>query len=299
MLMQGKDDYKEKWQNSRREACYTLSIEGTVTACNLYERINMSHHRVELKHVSFAYPDGHQALQSVSFILGHGESVGIVGANGAGKSTLLSVLTGIQFPQKGTVRVGDLPVNKKTLAEVRRSVGLVFQEPDDQLFMTSVYDDVAFGPRNYKLDQEEVDKRVMEALEQVGIVHLKDRPPYKLSGGEKRLAAIAAVISMKPDILIMDEPTASLDPQARRKIMSILKGFSHTKIITSHDLDMIMDMCSRTIVLKKGQIVADGNTVEILSNKKLMEEAGLEIPLALQNCPVCGFDKRLQIKEGQ
>ncbi len=256
----------------------------------------MSHHKVELKDVSFSYADGHQALDNVSFLLGHGEAVGIVGANGAGKSTLLSVLTGIQFPQKGVVRIGDLPVNKKTLSEVRRSVGLVFQEPDDQLFMTSVYDDVAFGPRNYKLDEEEVRLRVMEALDEVGITHLKDRPPYKLSGGEKRLTAIAAVISMKPDILIMDEPTASLDPKARRKIMKILKGFNHTKIITSHDLDMIMDMCSRTIVLKKGRIAADGPTMGILSNESLMEECGLEIPLALQNCPVCRSDKK--IKDG-
>jgi cobalt/nickel transport system ATP-binding protein len=153
--------------------------------------------------------------------------------------------------------------------------------------MTSVYDDVAFGPRNYKLDENEVNTRVMQALEEVGIAHLRERPPYKLSGGEKRLAAIAAVISMKPDILIMDEPSASLDPKARRKVMNILKGFSHTKIITSHDLDMIMDMCERTIVLKKGKIVADGNTAQILSNEKLMDECGLEIPLSLQNCPVC------------
>lgn len=253
----------------------------------------MSHHKVELKEVSFSYADGHQALDRVSFLLGHGESVGIVGANGAGKSTLLSVLTGIQFPQHGTVRIGDLPVNKKTLPDIRRSVGLVFQEPDDQLFMTTVYDDVAFGPRNYKLEEAEVGSRVMEALEEVGIPHLKDRPPYKLSGGEKRLAAIAAVISMKPDILIMDEPTASLDPKARRKIMNILKGFTHTKIITSHDLDMIMDMCSRTIVLKNGAVAADGDTRQILSNERLMEECGLEIPLALQNCPVCRSSKEI------
>lgn len=251
----------------------------------------MSHHRVELNEVSYTYPDGNKALEDVSFLLGHGESVGIVGANGAGKSTLLSVLTGIVFPQKGTVRVGDIPVNKKTLEEIRRSVGLVFQEPDDQLFMTSVYDDVAFGPRNYRLDEEEVHTRVMQALEEVGIAHLKDRPPYKLSGGEKRLAAVAAVISMKPDILIMDEPTASLDPKARRKLMNILKGFSHTKIITSHDLDMIMEMCSRTIVLKNGRIAADGDTKEILRNEKLMDDCGLEIPLSLQNCPVCNSSK--------
>lgn len=251
----------------------------------------MSHHKVELKEVSFTYPDGNQALDTVSFLLGHGESVGIVGANGAGKSTLLSILTGILFPQHGTVRVGDMPVNKKTLPEIRRSVGLVFQEPDDQLFMTTVYDDVAFGPRNYKLDETEVEQRVMQALEEVGIAHLTERPPYKLSGGEKRLAAIAAVTSMRPDILIMDEPTASLDPKARRKVMNILKGFHHTKIITSHDLDMIMDMCSRTIVLKKGTIAADGKTVDILGNSQLMEDCGLEMPLAMQNCPICNSGK--------
>ncbi len=251
----------------------------------------MSHHRIELEEVSFSYPDGHQALDNITFLLGHGESVGVVGANGAGKSTLLSILSGIVFPQKGSVRVGDIPVTKKTLAEVRRSIGLVFQEPDDQLFMTSVYDDVAFGPRNYRLDEKEVEQRVNRALEEVGIPHLKDRPPYKLSGGEKKLAAIAAVISMKPDVLIMDEPTASLDPKARRKIMNILKGFSHTKIITSHDLDMIMDMCERTIVLKNGKIAADGPTTDILGDSGLMDSCGLEIPLAMQNCPACKKSK--------
>ncbi len=251
----------------------------------------MSHHKIELEEVNFSYPDGHQALDNITFLLGHGESVGVVGANGAGKSTLLSILSGIVFPQKGSVRVGDIPVTKKTLAEVRRSIGLVFQEPDDQLFMTSVYDDVAFGPRNYRLEEKEVEQRVNRALEEVGIPHLKDRPPYKLSGGEKKLAAIASVISMKPDILIMDEPTASLDPKARRKIMNILKGFSHTKIITSHDLDMIMDMCERTIVLKDGKIAADGPTTEILGDSGLMDDCGLEIPLAMQNCPVCKKSK--------
>lgn len=251
----------------------------------------MSHHRIELKEVSFSYPDGQQALDNISFILGHGEAVGVVGANGAGKSTLLSILTGILFPQKGSVRVGDLPVNKKTLTEIRRSVGLVFQEPDDQLFMTSVYDDVAFGPRNYRLDEEEVNIRVMRALEETGIAHLKDRPPYKLSGGEKRLAAIAAIISMEPDILIMDEPTASLDPKARRKVMKIIQGFNHTKIITSHDLDMIMDICDRTIVLKNGKIAADGKTRELLRDEELMDQCGLEIPLSLQNCLICNKPK--------
>ncbi|AEY67024.1 ABC transporter ATP-binding protein [Clostridium sp. BNL1100] len=251
----------------------------------------MSHHKIELEEVSFNYPDGHQALDNVTILIGHGESVGVVGANGAGKSTLLSILSGILFPQKGSVRVGDIPVTKKTLSDVRRSIGLVFQEPDDQLFMTSVYDDVAFGPRNYRLDEKEVERRVNRALEEVGIPHLKDRPPYKLSGGEKKLAAIAAVISMEPDILIMDEPTASLDPKARRKVMNILKGFSHTKIITSHDLDMIMDMCDRTIVLKNGKIAADGPTVDILGDSSLMDRCGLEIPLAMQNCPVCKKSK--------
>jgi len=248
----------------------------------------MSHHKLEVRDLQFAYPDGQVAIKDISFTIHHGESVGIIGANGAGKSTLLMLIMGLLFPTSGEVLVGDVRVTKKTLPMIRQRLGMVFQNPDDQLFMTTVYDDVAFGPRNYNMDEEEVEKRVKEALEAVGIAHLKDRAPYKLSGGEKRSAAIAAVLSMQPDILIMDEPTSALDPKSRRKVIELLKGFKHTKIITSHDLDMVFETCSRVIVINQGEIAADGEGAKILRDSKLLESCGLEIPLSFQNCPVCG-----------
>ena len=255
----------------------------------------MSHHKLEVKDLQYSYPDEHKAVKGMSFRIHHGESVGIIGANGAGKSTLLMLLMGVLFPSQGEVCVGDVHVTKKTLPMIRQRLGMVFQDPDDQLFMTTVYDDVAFGPRNYKLDEKEVEKCVLQALEMVGILHLKDRAPFKLSGGEKRAAAIASVLSMQPDILVMDEPTAALDPKSRRRVMELLHSFKHTKIITSHDLDMIFEICERTIVIKNGEIAADGITTEILVNTELMEECGLEVRLALQNCPVCGIKKQEQI----
>ncbi|WP_265446436.1 energy-coupling factor ABC transporter ATP-binding protein [Acetivibrio straminisolvens] len=252
----------------------------------------MSHHKLEVKNLNFAYPDGHKAINGISFGIYHGESVGIVGANGAGKSTLLLMLMGVLFPSQGEVIIGDVRLTKKTLALIRQRLGMVFQNPDDQLFMTTVYDDAAFGPRNLGLDEKEVEDRVMKSLDMVGISHLKDRAPYKLSGGEKRAAAIATALSMQPDILIMDEPTSSLDPKSRRKVMELLKSFEHTKIITSHDLDMVFEICERTIVLKEGKVAADGLTSEILSNEELMQSCCLEVPLALQGCPLCKAKKK-------
>ena len=251
----------------------------------------MSHHMTEVRDLYYVYPDGHKAINGMSFEIHHGESVGIIGANGAGKSTLLMLLMGVLFPCQGEVRVGEVLVTKKTLPVIRQRMGMVFQDPDDQLFMTTVYDDVAFGPRNYNLEEKEVEKRVLQALELVGILHLKDRAPFKLSGGEKRAAAIASVLSMQPDILVMDEPTSALDPKSRRRLMKLLDGFEHTKIITSHDLDMVYELCTRAIVIKNGEVAADGPTSEILVNAELMDACGLEMPLALQNCPVCGRAK--------
>ncbi|MCM1565568.1 MAG: energy-coupling factor ABC transporter ATP-binding protein, partial [Dehalobacter sp.] len=186
------------------------------------------------------------------------------------------------------VTVGEVPVVKKTLPLIRQKMGMLFQNPDDQLFMTTVYDDVAFGPRNYKLDEREVEKRVSRALETVGIEHLRNRAPYKLSGGEKRAAAIATVLSMAPDIMVLDEPSSALDPRSRRRLINLLKGFSHTKIIATHDLDLVLELCDRTIVLKDGKVISDGTTAGILTNVELLEQSGLEVPLCLQNCPVCG-----------
>lgn len=247
----------------------------------------MSHHLVEVKDLKYSYPDGTGALKGVSFLLTHGEAVAIIGANGAGKSTLLLHLNGCLMPQAGEVRIGGLPLNKNTLSHVRRTVGMVFQDSDDQLFMPIVYDDVAFGPLNLGLPPAEVDQLVNDSLATVGASHLKDRPPYRLSGGEKRAVAIAAVLAMSPDILVMDEPSSALDPKTRRQLIELLKTFKHTRIIATHDLDLVLDLCSRTIILRDGQVAADGPTLEILQNQELLDSSNLEKPLCLQGCPVC------------
>ena len=248
----------------------------------------MSHHIVEAKDLEFTYPDDTHALLGISFRISHGESVAIIGANGAGKSTLLLHLNGYLTPTSGQVRIGDFPLTRETVQEVRRTVGMVFQDPDDQLFMSTVYDDVAFGPLNLGLPLEEVNTNVLKALDIVGVTELKDRPPHRLSSGQKRRVAIATVLSMSPDILVMDEPTSGLDPQARRQLIEMLKTFKHSKIIATHDLDMVMDLCERTIVVDEGRIKADGPTNEIFNNEKLLHESHLEKPLRLQGCPACG-----------
>jgi len=248
----------------------------------------MSHHIVQAENLAYTYPDGNNALKNISFLITHGESVAIVGANGAGKSTLLMHLNGHLLPGKGSLRIGDFPLTKETVHNIRRSVGMVFQDSDDQLFMPTVYDDVAFGPLNMGLPSETVRERVRETLETVGILHLINRPTHRLSGGEKRSAAIATVLSMSPDILVMDEPTSNLDPKARRRLIELLKSFKHTKIIATHDLDMALDLCERTIIIKEGEVVADGKSVDILNNGALLSESNLEKPLRFQGCPVCG-----------
>ncbi len=248
----------------------------------------MSHHIVEVKDLKYCYPDGNKALDGISFRITHGESVTVVGANGAGKSTLLLHLNGYLVPSEGLVRIGDFPVRKETLQSIRRSVGMVFQDPDDQLFMPTVRDDVAFGPLNLGLPVEVVEQRVDEALATVGALHLADRPPYRLSGGEKRAVAIATVLAMSPDILVLDEPSANLDPRARKRLIALLASFMHTKIIATHDLDMAVSLCPRTIVLANGRLMADGPTREIFKDEKLLDQCHLEKPLGMQGCPVCG-----------
>jgi cobalt/nickel transport system ATP-binding protein len=240
----------------------------------------MSHHIVELKNVKFHYPDGTEALKGISFRILHGESVGITGSNGAGKTTILLNLNGHLLPTEGEISIGEIPLTKKTRQEIRKKVGFVFQRPDDQLFMPTVYEDVAFGPINLGLTEEKVDERVKNALNMVGCLHLMSRPPHRLSEGQKRSVAIATVMAMNPDILIMDEPASNLDPKSRRQLINLLKSFKHTKIIASHDLDLILDICERCIIIKDGKVVADGPSEEILSNEKLLEENNLELPLS-------------------
>jgi len=247
----------------------------------------MSHHLVEAKDVRYDYSDGTRALCGVSFRITHGESVAIVGANGAGKSTLLGHLSGCLLPGAGTVQVGDTILTRKTLPIIRRTVGMVFQDPDDQLFMPTVSADVAFGPINLGLPAEQVRSRVEKALGTVGMSHVAHRPPYRLSGGEKRAVAVATVLAMDPAILVMDEPSSNLDPQARRRLIELLGTFTHTKIIATHDLDMALDLCDRTIVLRRGEVAADGPTADILRDESILTPCGLEKPLSLQSCPIC------------
>jgi cobalt/nickel transport system ATP-binding protein len=248
----------------------------------------MSHHIVEVKNLRHVYPDGTAALREVSFRITHGESVAVIGANGAGKSTLLQHLNGYLMPSAGEIRIGDFPLTKGTLPEVRRTVGMVFQNPDDQLFMPTVQEDVAFGPLNLGLSGAELERCVTAALERVGAGHLARKAPYLLSGGEKKRVAVATVLSMSPDILVMDEPTTGLDPYARRQLIGLLREFHHTKIFTSHDLDMVLELCERTIVLKDGEVRADGPTLDIFRNDDLLAECRLERPFTMQGCPVCG-----------
>ncbi len=235
---------------------------------------------IEVKSLSFAYEQTLPILKAISFTAQKGESIGLVGANGAGKSTLLKLLVGLEFPTQGTISMINLSLNKKNLPLIRQKTGYVFQDSNSQLFMSNIYEDVSFAPRNYLLSQEEVDVRVKAALTQVQLWELKDKQIYKLSGGEKKLASIATILSMNPDIILMDEPSAALDPKNRRNLIHILNELPQTKLIASHDLDFILDTCSRVILLSHGSLVADGAACEILVNRALLEENSLELPLS-------------------
>ncbi|MBB6177710.1 cobalt/nickel transport system ATP-binding protein [Anoxybacillus tengchongensis] len=237
---------------------------------------------ISVSNVFYVYPDGHEAIRDLSFSVQKGESIGIIGANGAGKSTLLKLLVGLYTPQSGCIVIDNMRMSKQTLRHIRQIVGFTFQQADDQLFMPTVYDDVAFALRNDGINENEVNQRVANALTIVGAMHLKDRPPYRLSEGEKRLVTIATVLAMKPKILLMDEPTAALDPKARRTLIHLVQELPHTKIVTTHDLDFVLECCERTIVLANGTIVYDGPTENVLTNEPFLHEHHLELPLMLQ-----------------
>jgi len=239
---------------------------------------------LNIENLSYKYPDGHAAIKSINLTIENGESIALVGANGAGKSSLFKLIVGISDIGEGSINVDGVSVGKKTLKDIRRKIGMVFQNPDDQLFMTKVYDDIAFGPRNELLSEAEVEERVVEALEKLDITHLRDRMPHRLSGGEKRVIAIASVLSMNPSIILFDEPTSFLDPKARRNVMETLGKLEMTKIIATHDLDMALDICDRVIVLHHGSVFADGSVNEILLNEELLLNCHLELPLCMQRC---------------
>jgi len=229
---------------------------------------------IEIESLSFSYPDGQQALSDISLSISPGETVAVVGPNGAGKSTLLLHLNGI-LTGNGVVKIFGVPVNGKNLKWIRGKVGLVFQNPDDQLFSPTVFDDVAFGPLNMGFPRAEVRRRVTEALQWVGMEGSDKRSPHHLSIGERKRIAIATVLSMRPEILVIDEPTSNLDPRGKWSLVELLRGLPMTKVIASHDLELVKALCERTVVLDKGRIVADDLTERILSNTTLLELHGL------------------------
>ena len=240
----------------------------------------MSDLALEVNNLSFTYPDGTQALRSMNFSVRDGECVGFIGGNGAGKSTLLLHLNGT-LRSNGSVRIFGLEINDKNIHRIRKRVGLIFQNPDDQLFMPTVFDDVSFGPVNMNLEKDEIIRLSREALNVAGMEETIERSSHHLSFGEKKRVSFATVLSMKPDIILLDEPTANLDPRGRRELIDFLKTISIAKIIASHDLEMIYRLCERTILLNKGRIVADSKTQELLMDKELLESNALEAPFAL------------------
>jgi len=238
---------------------------------------------IEVTNASFSYERDHEVISDISFSINRGESVGLIGANGSGKSTLLKMITGL-VGHEGSIKVDGLEVEKKNLPEIRRRLGLVFQDSDSQLFMPRLYDDVAFALRNYGMEEAKVEEAVNEALERIGITQLKNKQNYKMSGGEKRMGCIATVLAMKPELILMDEPSIALDPANRRTVINNLNSISETKFISSHDLDLILETCDRVILLNEKKIIADGDAQEILSNKDMLEKSHLELPLCYQTC---------------
>ncbi len=237
---------------------------------------------ISIKDLGFTYDDGTRAIDSISLDIAFRESVGIAGGNGAGKSTLVHHLNGYFISQQGTISINKTVLTKKTQEAIRKIVGLVFQNADDQLFMSSVYDDIMFGPQNMGVQGDALISTVDKTIHDLGLWHLKDKAPAHLSAGQKRFCAFATVLVMEPKILVMDEPTSDLDPRHRRLLMELVRKLDITKITVSHDLDFIWDTCERTIIMNSGRIVADGLTKDVLSNEILLQENGLELPLRLQ-----------------
>lgn len=223
----------------------------------------MSHHYIQFKDVHFSYPRGAEVLHGINFRITHGEHVALLGLNGSGKSTLLLQINGLLMPTQGEVIVGDIPVTPNTLRIVRQTVGMVFQNSDDMLFMPTIREDVEFGPRNMGLPEEEIRRRCDGALDAVGLLKMADRPAFSLSGGQRRAAAIASVLSMEPDILVLDEPSANLDARARRQLIDIVARFRHTVLLATHDTEMALELCPRSLVIDDGRIIADAPTPEL------------------------------------
>lgn len=237
---------------------------------------------ISVENVNFSYEKSHSILKNITFTAKEHDCIGLIGANGVGKSTLLKLMVGLNLGYEGNICIDGIPVVKRNLSAIRQKIGYVFQDADSQLFMSHVYEELAFAPRNYGLSESEVEERVQKALQMVHIEHLKDKQIYKMSGGEKKLVSIATILAMMPDVILMDEPSVTLDPKNRRNLIHILNGFRQLKMIASHDLDMILDTCSRVILMSDGEIIRDGDVKEILSDRELLEAHGLELPFCMQ-----------------
>lgn len=247
--------------------------------------------------LSFAYPDGAPALTGISFAVAAGESIGLVGPNGAGKTSLFLCLSGVLKPRAALLQVGSIDVRDPTQRKrLPTQVGIVFQNSDDQLFNATVFDDVAFGPLNLDLPPDEVRKRVAEALERVGLSGMEERVPFHLSGGEKRRVALAGVLAMRPSILLLDEPSMYLDPRGRRELIQLLHTLGGTRMIASHDLELILQTCDRVLLLDRGRLMAEGPARPILSDAALMETHGLEVPYSLRGAGSLDGPKASDIK---
>ena len=241
---------------------------------------------IDVRNLRFSYPDGKAALRGVSFSVADGECIGLVGPNGSGKSTLLLHLNGIlpeEYPKSPSVIIYGKQLSKESAGEIRRDVGLLFQDPDDQLFCPTVFEDVAFGPQQFGLNEEQVRNVVAKAMEQTALLGSEDRSPHHLSSGEKRRVCLAGVLACEPRVLALDEPTSNLDPRGKRSLIKTLMSIPATKIIATHDLEMVVELCSRTIVLDQGTIIADGPTQQLLGDEQLMLAHGLEKPHILRH----------------
>ena len=251
----------------------------------------MHHNPIDIRNLNYAYPDGTQALKEINLSVQATERVALVGANGSGKSTLLLHFNGLLIPQTGAIVVGELAMEPQNLKAIRNFVGLVFQNPDDQLFMPTVWEDVTFGPRNQGIKGHELEHLAAAAMKAVSLdpIYYGSRNANNLSGGEKKRVAIAGVLAMQPQVLILDEPSAQLDPRCRRELIYLLDSLPLTQLIATHDLDLALELCDRTVVLSQGSIVFDGPTERILSDSQLLESHALELPLSYSR-PYCQLD---------
>ncbi len=238
----------------------------------------MKYNYLSVKNLNFEYPDGFQALSDINFEIEKNERIAVLGPNGAGKTTLILHLNGILGNLDGNIKIKEFPYNEENIGKIRKTVGLVFQDPDDQLFMPTVLEDVMFGPKNFGFTDEEAENNALNALKKVKMENFIDKPPHHLSFGQKRKVAIASVLASEPELLVLDEPSSNLDPASRRELIEILKSLRISLILVTHDLPMALELCNRSIILNNGEITTDMKTYEILKNKKIMKENRLELP---------------------